>query len=73
MERPRDLIEAWPSIRAFASDLGVTLYTASQWRTRNAIPARHWLALSRAAKGRALQITPELIEQLHTKRAQAAA
>ncbi|MDX3929197.1 MAG: hypothetical protein QHC90_25775 [Shinella sp.] len=44
-----DLINLWPSLTAFADDIGVPYVTAKAMRRRGSIPAPYWLlAVSRA-------------------------
>jgi len=54
METHRDIISKWPSITAFADDIGVSANTAKQMRTRNSINGRYWAAAVEGAKQRRL-------------------
>ncbi|MCG8442518.1 MAG: hypothetical protein MI723_11985, partial [Caulobacterales bacterium] len=47
-----DVIDLWPSIAAFAVDLGVPYTTAASWRSRNSIPSRFWAGVVEAAERR---------------------
>lgn len=45
----RSLIDQWPTIRTFASDIECKEVTARQWGNRNSIPAKYWPAICQAA------------------------
>lgn len=44
-----DLISRWPTVAAFASDIGCGYQAAIKMRDRGAINARHWTAVVDAA------------------------
>ena len=50
-----DVIEAWPSIAAFAADMGAPYPTVTSWRTRNSIPPQRWAAVVEAAEQRGVE------------------
>lgn len=61
----RDIIELWPSIGAFADDIGVKYVTAQVMKHRDSIDADHWVAVVDAAKKRGhAGITYELLARL---------
>lgn len=79
----KSIIEAWPphpdadvsdplaSLKAFASDVGVTLNNVKQMRRRNAIHGSHWLAVVEAARARGIDgITLRLLAELGARKAQ---
>lgn len=44
-----NLIDLWPSLSAFADDMGIPYGTAKAMRRRNSIPSSYWaLAVSKA-------------------------
>jgi hypothetical protein len=47
-----DIIDLWPSLRAFASDAGVQYDCAQKWRWRNNIPSTYWPQIVTAARTR---------------------
>ena len=57
-----DLIDLWPSIRDFGSDLGVEYNTAKHIRRRGVIPARYWAAAIAGAQRRQIAgVTAEIL------------
>lgn len=63
--RFRDIVEAWPSLREFADDIGVSENTAKGIRTRNGLPSRYWLRLVEGAARRGIPcVTLELLAYL---------
>jgi len=48
----QQLIDAWPSLSDFASDLGVPYGTAKQMRRRDSIASGHWAKVVGAAARR---------------------
>lgn len=50
----RNIIDKWPSLSAFAADLGVKYVTAQLMRHRDSIAPRHWNNVVLAAKKRAI-------------------
>lgn len=59
-----EVIDLWPSVEDFASDIGVPFHTAKNWRARNSIPAHRWMQVLRAAKKRRLPINAELLTRV---------
>tara|TARA_R110002020_G_scaffold467027_4_gene690182 strand:+ start:3033 stop:3254 length:222 start_codon:yes stop_codon:yes gene_type:complete len=47
-----DIINLWPSLSAFAEDLGVPYVTAKAMRRRMSIPASYWVRMIEAAAAR---------------------
>ena len=46
-----DLISRWPTVAAFAADIGCKYQAAIKMRDREAINVRHWIAVVDAADG----------------------
>lgn len=57
----RDIINAWPSVAAFAADAGLSATHARTMRTRNSIPFIYWDAVIAGAEKRGL--LPIITEQ----------
>ena len=49
-----DIINCWPKLADFASDIGVSYGTAKAMRRRSSIPDGYWLSVIRAAKTRGI-------------------
>jgi hypothetical protein len=47
-----DLINLWPSLSDFATDLSIEYGTAKAMRRRSSIPSEYWMTLVRAAETR---------------------
>jgi hypothetical protein len=60
----REVMELWPTVGAFADDVGVPMPTAAKWRQRDSVPAPFWHAIlsTRAAKGSG--VTADLLVNL---------
>lgn len=41
----RELIDLWPSIRAFGEDIGVDYNTAKHIRRRGTVPSSYWVRM----------------------------
>lgn len=54
MER---IFRIWPTLADLADDLGKPYTTVASWRARGSIPAKHYLALVRAAESRGHTVT----------------
>ena len=54
METHRQLISLWPSIAAFADDIGVPENTAKQMRTRNSVNGIYWALAAKGAEARGI-------------------
>lgn len=69
-----DLISRWPSIGAYADDMGLKYVTAQMQRYRDSIPATYWPAVVKVAKKRGISgVTLELLASLAADRASRAA
>lgn len=55
----KELIAKWPSIDAFANDLGVVKPTAACWKHRGSIPTDKWPRLVKAAESKGVPLTYE--------------
>lgn len=64
MKTFREVIDLWPSISAFAADIGVSYVTAQVMRHRNSIAAKHWRSVVESAEERGLDVTYELLASL---------
>lgn len=49
------IIDSWPNLSAFASDIGVEYGTAKAMRRRGSIPAKYWNAAVNKASGRKIK------------------
>ena len=49
------IINKWPSLSAFADDLGIQYGTAKAMRRRGTIPSEHWLAIIIKASERKIE------------------
>lgn len=66
------IIDLWPSISAFADDIGQKADTVRRWRLRDEIPLKHWNDTAKAAKLRGhTGISTELLLRI-SRRARAA-
>jgi hypothetical protein len=63
----RDLIDLWPSLAAFAGDIGVPYEASKAMRRRGAIASDHFVAVVNAATARGFAVTYELLAILHAK------
>lgn len=62
METFIDLIDAWPTLSAFADDIGVSYEAAKAWRRRNSVPAPYWGRLIECAAARGIPgVTADLL------------
>lgn len=69
METHTDIINRWPSLRAFADDICVKYVTAQVMRYRGAIGRHHWDAVVDAAQRRNFHdITHALLSRTAPKR-----
>jgi len=55
MKTFRDVIDRWPSLQAFADDLGVAYVTAQVMRHRNSISSRRWQRVVECAVVRGIE------------------
>ncbi len=59
------VINLWPSLTAFADDVGVPYVTAKAMRRRGSIPAPYWVRTVEAAHQRAIDgVTHERLAEL---------
>lgn len=49
-----DLINLWPSLAAFADEIGAQYETAKAMRRRGSIPSGYWVRVVEAARSRGL-------------------
>jgi hypothetical protein len=49
-----DIINKWPSLAEFATDIAVEYGTAKAMRRRSSVPSEYWLTMVRAAEAREL-------------------
>jgi acid phosphatase class B len=74
MNDHRDIIDRWPSTRAFAEDIGVPYVNVNMMRQRRNIHFRHWDRVVEAAKERGIRgITLKLIASTYRSRPMARA
>lgn len=72
MQTIPDIINLWPTVSAFAADVGISYSLAKMWRKRASIPATRWLDVVRAAESRRLPVTLDLLAQAAATREKAA-
>ena len=48
----RAIIDRWPTVAAFAAEVGEKYPTVAAWRQRDSIPPRRWGAVVKAAHAR---------------------
>lgn len=60
-----DIIDCWPSPKAFGDDIGVKLSHVHVMKVRGSIPARRWPRVVEAARARDICLTLEQIEHAH--------
>jgi len=51
----KDVIEAWPSVEAFADDTGVSANLVSVWKHRDTLPNRVWAEVVAGAEAREIE------------------
>jgi predicted GNAT superfamily acetyltransferase len=74
MNDHRDIIDRWPSTRAFAEDIGVSYNSANLMRHRRNIHFRHWERVVEAAKARNIRgINLKLLSSTYRSRPMAKA
>lgn len=67
----RDVIERWPSLNDFGSDIGASYEAAKAMRRRNSVPVEYWSRLISAAERRGLtDITYESLALMQAKPAE---
>jgi hypothetical protein len=68
MNSHTDIIDLWPTLREYASDIGVPYGTAQVMRYRRSIHARHWDDVVMAARKRGLEgVTHEVLAHVKAK------
>jgi hypothetical protein len=69
MHDHRDIIDRWPSMRAFAEDIGVPYVNVNMMRQRRNIHFRHWDRVIEAAKERGIRgVTLKLLASTYRSR-----
>lgn len=69
-----DIIKKWPSVPAFAEDIGAKIKAARMMAFRKSIPVEYWPAMIEGAKARGLNdITYEALVQAHASKSTEAA
>lgn len=64
-----DVVSLWPSIAAFADDVGASPDRARKWIARRSIPAEWFTSVMAAAHKRGLrQVNAELLAELSARR-----
>lgn len=56
-----DIMGLWPTLAAFASDVGVPYGHVKQWKHRGTVPAHHFAAVVRAAFVRGYPVSLETL------------
>jgi hypothetical protein len=69
MQNFRELIDCWPSLREFATDLDVSPNTAAGWYRRYSVPAKYWDTVLSCAADRDIDVSPEDLIRLASKAA----
>lgn len=68
-----EIIGKWPSLTAFAADIGVSYGTAKAMRRRKSIPSEYWRRLINCAAERTIDgVTLEQLAENAAKRRKAA-
>lgn len=66
----RSIIDLWPSLQAFADDLGVKYVTAQLMRHRDSIASAHWRKAVRSAERRKIHgVSLEILASIKAGRA----
>jgi hypothetical protein len=60
----RDVMELWPTVGAFAQDIGVPMPTAAKWRQRDSVPAPFWHAILSTKPAKGSGVTADLLVNL---------
>lgn len=56
IETHRQIIDCWPTQKAFADDIGVAYETVRKWHQRSSIPAASWMLIVDAAAARGYDV-----------------
>lgn len=68
------ILARWPTLVAFATDVGIPYQTAAGWKRRNSIPADRWDEVLAAARKAGVVLTVEhLYEAVRNSKATEAA
>jgi hypothetical protein len=63
-----EIIDRWPSLTTYASDIGVRYGTAQVMRYRGSIPARYWKRVVAAASKRGIEgVTLDLLASIEAE------
>lgn len=60
----KEVIEAWPSRRVFADDIGVSIHRVHKWIQNESIPAPFMKAIVAAGRQRHVNVTAETLVSL---------
>jgi hypothetical protein len=60
----REIMELWPTVSAFASDVGVPMPTAAKWRQRDSVPAPFWASILATKPAKKSGVTADLLVNL---------
>lgn len=63
----RSLIDAWPTRRALAEDIGTSADRVHKWAASNAIPASFHAAVIEKGVARGIAVDADLMVRLHAK------
>jgi hypothetical protein len=63
----KSLIDAWPTRRALAEDIGTSADRVHKWAASNAIPASFHASVIDKGVARGIQIDADLMVRLHAK------
>lgn len=61
----RDLIDAWPSRKEFAADMGVSVERVQKWAQLGTIRPRFWARIIRHGLVRAIPVTADDLVRMH--------
>lgn len=68
IRQPRDIIDLWPTISEFASDIGLKHYQSGyRMRERNSINKRHWEKIVEAGKRRGVSVSFKDLAVAHAR------
>lgn len=64
----KQIFDLWPSVAAFARDIGKNPVTVRHWRNRGSIPGEHDAKIVAAVKGRGGKVTYEQLAMWRSER-----
>ena len=64
----REVMSLWPTVSAFASDVGVPMPTAAKWKQRDSVPAPFWAAVLSTRPARKAQVSADLLVELAARK-----